>query len=172
MPDLDTAVVQFEVYEDSVDFYGMAEVQLPDIPSITQTISGAGIGGKVEEVLLGLVDVMNMNLNFRTFSNTTAQLAEPRRHKLELRAAQQITDTATGTVKIQSVKHVVMVMPKKIGLGKLAPASPSDANGDYAVSYIASYIDGASTLEIDPYNYKYVVNGVDYLADVRNAVGK
>lgn len=42
----------------------------------------------------------------------------------------------------------------------------------YAVSYYATYIDGKKKLEIDPLNYIYYVNGKDYLADVRKALGK
>lgn len=39
-------------------------------------------------------------------------------------------------------------------------------------SYYATYIDGKKKLEIDPLNYIYYVNGKDYLADVRKALGK
>lgn len=35
-----------------------------------------------------------------------------------------------------------------------------------------TYIDGKKKLEIDPLNYIYYVNGKDYLADVRKALGK
>lgn len=172
MPDLDLSVVDFEVYEDDVNFYGMAEVTLPDIKNITQTVSGAGIAGNVEEVVLGYIDTMSMSLKFRTMTNISAKLAEPRRHRLEFRAAQQITDTSTGDVRILPVKYVIQATPKTNGLGKLAPATTADVNGEYSVNYIAAYVDGQNTLEIDPYNFKYVVNGVDYLADIRNAVGK
>ena len=40
------------------------------------------------------------------------------------------------------------------------------------MTYFATYIDGAKVLEIDILNFIYFVNGVDYLADVRKALGK
>ena len=37
---------------------------------------------------------------------------------------------------------------------------------------VPCYIDGAKVREIDPLNFIREVNGVDYLADVRKAIGK
>lgn len=44
--------------------------------------------------------------------------------------------------------------------------------GDKRLKYEDTYIDGKKKLEIDPLNYIYYVNGKDYLADVRKALGK
>lgn len=73
---------------------------------------------------------------------------------------------------MSSVKHIAKVFPKKHAPGKLAPAAAADASGEYAVLYYATYINGERVLEIDPLNFIYYVNGTDYLADVRKALGK
>lgn len=36
----------------------------------------------------------------------------------------------------------------------------------------AMYIDDEQTLDIDPLNMRFFVNGVDYLASVRKALGR
>ena len=59
-----------------------------------------------------------------------------------------------------------------IAPGKLAPAASAEASGEYAATYFATYIDGKKVLEIDIINFIYYVNGTDYLADVRKALGK
>ncbi len=64
------------------------------------------------------------------------------------------------------------VMPKKFSPGKLAAASAADASGEYAVSSYTLYLDGQKVIEIDPLNFIYTINGTDYLADVRKALGK
>ena len=103
MPNFDESVINFAVYEDSVEYVGMAGVTLPNLAAIVQTLSGAGIAGN------------------------------------------------GGTV---------------------APAAPTNGSGEYSVRYWATYIDGAKVREIDPLNFICEVNGVDYLADVRKAIGK
>ena len=67
---------------------------------------------------------------------------------------------------------MLVVLPKKDGGGTLAPASAADASGEYAVRYWATYVDGQKIREIDPMNSICIINGVDYLADVRKALGK
>ena len=172
MPKFDESVINFAVYEDSVEYVGMAGVTLPNLAAIVQTLSGAGIAGNVEVPVLGHYDVMSLTLNFRTTTEHSVRLSEPRRHNIDLRMAQQIEDTVAGEVKVQSIKHVLVVVPKTDTGGTIAPAAPTNGSGEYSVRYWATYIDGAKVREIDPLNFICVVNGVDYLADVRKAIGK
>lgn len=172
MPNFDESVINFAVYEDSVEYVGMAGVTLPNLAAIVQTLSGAGIAGNVEVPVLGHYDVMSLTLNFRTTTEHSVRLSEPRRHNIDLRMAQQIEDTVAGEVKVQRIKHVLVVVPKTDTGGTVAPAAPTNGSGEYSVRYWATYIDGAKVREIDPLNFICEVNGVDYLADVRKAIGK
>lgn len=172
MPKIDEIITNYAVYEDATEYLGTSEVTLPEITNLAEEISGAGIAGNVEAVIIGHIEAMTLTLNFRTVTANTIKLAEPRVHKLDLRAAQQEQNTRTGQTEVRPVKHILKVRPKKLAPGKLAAASASDANGEYAVTYYAIYIDGKKTLEIDQLNYIFYVNGKDYLADVRKALGK
>lgn len=172
MSKFDEGVISFSVYEDSVEYVGMAKASLPDLTALTQTISGAGIAGNVEAVILGHFDAMTLGLNFRTTTEQAIKLSEPRRHTIDLRVVQQVEDTVAGAIEYQSVKHVFVVIPKKDAGGSIAPASPTDGSGEYAVRYWATSIDGKKKREIDPLNYICFVDGVDYLAGVRKALGK
>ena len=172
MPKFDEAVIIFAVYEDGVDHLGIASATLPNLAAIIQTDSGAGIPGNVEAPVLGHYDAMTLGLNFRTTTEQGVRLSEPRRHNIDLRAAQQIEDTVSGTIKVQNIKHIMVVIPKTETGGSIAPASPTNGSGEYAVRYWATYIAGARVREIDPLNFICFINGTDYLADVRKALGK
>lgn len=172
MPKIDEAVINFAVYEGGTEYLGMAEVSLPDIANITTEVKGAGINGTFESIVRGHVEAMTLGLNFRTFTNSVVRLLEPVNHQIDLRVAQQSTENTSGNASVIAVKHVFIVAPKKIAPGKVAPASPADASGEFPVTYWASYINGERKLEIDILNFKYEVNGVDYLANVRKALGK
>lgn len=169
---IDETVIGFAVYEDATEHVGIAEVTLPEISSITEEISGAGMGGKVESVILGAIEAMTTTLNFRTVTRNAVKLHEPRQHNIDLRAAQQQKDTTKGVTEVVRVKHLLTLTPKKLNPGKVATASAAEVSGEYATTYFATYIDGKKVLEIDPLNYIYFVNGKDWLADVRKALGK
>ena len=172
MPKFDESIINFAVYEDSVEYIGMAQATLPNLSALVQSISGAGIAGNVETVILGHYDAMTLGLSFRTTTEQTIKLSEPRRHTIDLRVAQQDEDTVSGTVVVRNVKHILVVIPKTETGGTIAPASPGSGSGEYAVRYWSTYIDGVKMREIDPLNFICYMNGVDYLADVRKALGK
>jgi len=172
MPKFDESIINFAVYENGVEYIGMADATMPSLNALTQTLSGAGIAGNVESVILGHFDAMTLGLSFRTMNEHTVRLCEPRRHEIDLRVAQQIEDSTQGKLVVQSVKHIFVVVPKVDNIGKVAPASPGDGSGEYAVRYWATYIDGAKVREIDPLNFICFINGTDYLSDVRRALGK
>ena len=169
---MDQSVINFAVYEDGVELLGMANVGMPEYNHLVQTISGAGIAGNIEAVLLGLMDVMTLTLNFRTTTRAAVHLSAPGRHTIELRAAVQNENPVSGNIEVTGEKHVMVVMPKSHKVGNLAPASPTDGSGDYSVRYWKTSIDGQVVRELDPVNNICYVDGVDYMEPVRKALGK
>ena len=169
---VENGVTNFAVYEDATEYYGMAEVTLPEIASLTEEVKGAGISGVFNGAFVGHLEAMTLTLNFRSVTKAAIRLLEPRNHQIDLRASQQVWDSGAGRFKQSHVKHVLMVTPTKYSPGKLAPASPAESSGEYAVTYFATYIDGVKIMEIDILNFIFFVNGVDYLEDVRKALGK
>lgn len=168
---MDQTVINSKIYEDGNEYLGIADVTLPDIGYLTQTISGAGIAGNIDTAVIGHIEAMKMSMSFRTTTRECIRLTEPRMHTIDIRVAQQEEDTVTRQIKVTSVKHVMVIMPTGYKSGKLSPASPSNGSGDYSVRVWKTYIDGKPVLEVDPANYKFVVNGIDYLAEVRAALG-
>ena len=169
---VENGVTNFAVYEDATEYYGMAEVTLPEISSITEEVKGAGISGTFNGAFVGHIEAMTLTLNFRSVTKAAIRLLEPQNHQIDLRASQQVWDSGAGRFKQSHVKHVLMVTPTKYSPGKLAPASPAESSGEYSVTYFATYIDGVKIMEIDILNFIFFVNGVDYLEDVRKALGK
>ena len=165
-------IINSAIYEGSTEYRGIADVTLPDISQLTAEISGAGISGNYTSSIIGHIESMKMTFTFRTITDETYKLATPGAHTLDIRVPQQKRSTGTGAIGIQNIKHTVIASPIKLSLGKIAPASTADASGEYAVSYFASYVDGVKVLEIDPINYIFIMNGVDYLKEVRAALGK
>ncbi|MDY5477846.1 MAG: phage major tail tube protein [Enterocloster clostridioformis] len=172
MGKIDELIVNFALYEDATEYLGMAEVTFPEISNLAEEINGAGIAGNVEAVVIGHLKAMTTTLTFRTVTAAAVKLNEPRVHNIDCRVAQQNYNTRTAQTSTSSVKHILKLFPKKFAPGKAAVASTADASGEYATRYYAMYLDGKKVVEVDPLNFIYMVNGKDYLADVRKALGK
>lgn len=172
MAKVDEFVVSYAMYENGTEYMGTTEVTLPDLEFMTEELSGAGIAGTVEEVITGNMSAMTTTFNFRTVGKWTTKLLEPRVHNIDLRVAQQNMETKDGTTSVSSVKHIMKIKPKKTTLGKVSAASTADASGEYSVLYYALYVDGVKITEVDPLNFVCIINGKDYLQEVRKALGK
>lgn len=168
MPD---KLISYRAYKDGKDLLGVADVQLPDIEAMTESIKGAGIAGEVELPTLGHIGAMSMTINWRTVTGSLIALAEPLAHALDFRASQQSFDSAEGRIKNIAVKHVVRAIPKKLSPGKLEAGATTDSSNEFSVTYYKMLVDGKVVVEIDPFNYIYTINGTDYLEGVRKDLG-
>ena len=166
------ATITFAVYEDATEFVGVASATQPDISSKTATINGAGIAGDVEVPLSAQIEAMSMELTFHSYEKNIAKLMEPRRHKLELREVVQYEDPVRGELLSGSQKHVYVAVPKSATGGSVAPATSGEVKIAFAVRSWTRYIDGKIDTEIDQLNGIYRINGIDYGASIRKALGK
>ena len=166
------AYLNLEIYEDSVNMMGVAKVGLPDINFKTVTVSGAGMSGDLEIPLIGMLENMTMSIDFLSTTSSAVSLMAPRKHQLDLRVAEEVWDVEGAEAQIQADKYVVVVMPKAIKPGTVAPAAAADTSGEFVVYYYAAYKDGETLWEIDKRTMKCDIGGIDYSADLRKALGK
>ena len=165
------AYIDFKVFEDSDTLIGVASATLPAIAFLTQTISGAGIGGNVQAILAGMVDAMSLTLNFRSVTGAATNLCTPEKHLIDLRLAEQHWDSTEAQKEVQADKFVMVVVPRTTNPGNIAPASASDASGEYSVYRYEAYKDGKELWCIDPYNGICRILGKDYRAPINKALG-
>ena len=166
------AYINLEVYEDSVNLLGVAKVQLPTIAYPTVSISGAGMMGNMNVPLIGMVDAMRATINFLTVTQAAASLAAPRQHLLDLRVAEEFWEVEKAESGMWAEKYVMLVQTKSIAPGTVAPMSAADVSGEFEVYYYAAYRKGKRLWEIDKRNMRCIIGDVDYMADVRRALGK
>ena len=73
---IENGVTNFAVYEDATEYYGMAEVTLPEITQISEEVKGAGIAGTFDGTFVGHLEAMSLTLNFRSVTTDAIKLAE------------------------------------------------------------------------------------------------
>jgi P2 family phage contractile tail tube protein len=164
--------INFAVYYDGEDLLGAAEGEFPNLESMTETVKGAGIAGEFDSVTLGHFGSMSLSLTWRNTTDSFVKLAHQKTHNLYLYAAQQEYDAGLGEYKVNKVAVFVRVIPKTLNIGKLAVSELTDTKTEFEVLYMKVEINDKERIELDKLNYIYKVDGVDYLADVRSALGK
>lgn len=171
MKQIPEKLTNFTVYLDGSEYLGAADVDLPDLESMTETVSGAGIAGEIDSPTIGHFASMTVTINWRVLEKANFRLARQNVQPLDFRGSIQSFDTSTGTYKSVPVKVTIRGLPKTTPLGSLAPSSTMDNSNELEVIYIKILYDGQTMVEIDKFNFICIIDGEDYLAQVRENLG-
>ncbi|MGO4540375.1 phage major tail tube protein [Paenibacillus sp. 2TAB19] len=165
-------ITGYSVYLDGSTYLGVADVELPSLEALTETIKGAGIAGEIDSPTIGHYGSMSCTLNWRTIDPAAIKLSAPKSHAIDFRAAQQTLDSATGNYSTTPTKVSVRATPKSLSLGKFEVGATTDTSNEFEVTYLKVIVDGKVWIEIDKFNSICIIDGVDYLAAERAALGK
>lgn len=161
----------FEVYINGSRESGIAEGEFPSLEYMTSEVKGTGIAGTTESIVPGLFGSITFTLKWRATPKNFFTLAEPKVHDLDLYADIEVFDAGLGQTKTQSLHAYIKAQTKHFNMGSLTVGESMDGETEHEVTYIKIEHDGATKIELDKYNYIYKVNGTDYLADSRKALG-
>ena len=164
-------LIAFRVYNDASDLLGIATVDLPELSSMTDTVTGAGIAGEVDSPVLGHYQSITCTLNWRTIEKKALELTAHKAHALELRGSQQVYDAAGGEYSTEAVRITLRAIPKTTTLGTFETGASTDSSQEFEVVYIKISVGGKEVAEIDKYNYISKFGDEDILSSVRADLG-
>jgi P2 family phage contractile tail tube protein len=169
---LATKINAYNVYLDGKKLVGISdEVTLPDFEALTETLSGAGILGEIDEPLLGHFKASEMEIPFRTLNEYMFRLASMSKAlNLTLRASTQTIDTGNINTGAMPSRIVIKGKNKAITGGKLKQGEGTGSSIKVEITYIMIEVNNVKKFELDKLNFVYKVNGVDLLAAIRKQV--
>ena len=159
----------FNLYNNGTALVGLTgEISLPDFEGMTETLSGPGILGEIEEVIIGQFGSMELEIPFRILDEDAFKLMSPATSlNLTLRASEQFTVKSTGGIDYKGMRVVVSGRQKKLTGGTVKQGGAMDASVTVEITYIMIELDGKQRIELDKINNVYKVNGSDLLAKIR-----
>lgn len=167
MNTIPTKINKYNVYNAGNRLLGMGdEMTLPDFEVSSETISGAGILGEIDDPTVGYFTNQEIEIPFRVLDPEAVDMMDMTKAvQLMIRGAQQTTNSE-GDIEFRQMRVVVRGRCKKFSPGKVKAGNPMDTSVTLTVLYILIELDGKSILELDKMNPKYEVNGVNVLAKI------
>lgn len=163
--------INFKVYLEGGDLLGIAEGTIPNLEAMTSEVKGAGIAGTLDTPVLGHFNSTTLSLTWRTVTDDFIKLSAHVTHNLDLYASLQRYDAGLGIYRTEQLHVFVKAIPKTTTLGNLTVGDAMDTQMEMEIPYMKIELDGRERIEMDKLNYIFKVDGIDYLAQVRNDLG-
>lgn len=90
--------------------------------------------------------------------------------QIDFRGSIQTLDATQNYIHIP-VRVTIRGMPKTTPLGSLAVGGTMDNSNELETYYIKIVYNGETVVEIDKTNFICIIDGVDYLAQIRENLG-
>ena len=166
--------IQYSIYDRSAgnpDFIGeTTSLKRPSLEMLTETMSGAGFAGEIDLPTLGQLSAMEYEISFKNANEKAIKLFGQKAQHLEARWVTDVLDTATGKIGIRANKDIIKCIPKKIDLGSVEGNATNETSVTFEVTYFKHIQDGKALIEIDKLNNVFIINGVDYAKELREAL--
>lgn len=164
-------MTDFNVYDVNEKLVGVSdEITLPNLETMTETISGAGIAGEYDSPTIGHFGALTLELPFRTLTDKSFTLFDERARLIYLRGSVQSYDASVGKRVNSPVKVTIKGTPKGLDMGKFGKGKAMESKNTIEVMYIKVEINNIEVLELDKINYIFKVNGEDKLEAIRNQI--
>lgn len=167
-----TKINAYNVYLSGKKLIGVSdEVTLPDFEALSETLSGAGILGEIDEPLLGHFKASEIEIPFRTMDTEIFKLANSKSGvSLTLRMSTQGISTASMGATFVPSRIVIKGRNKAFSGGKVKQGEGTGSSIKLEIMYIMIEVNKVKKFELDKLNFVYRVNGVDLLKDIRKQV--
>lgn len=169
MHGIPSKINMFNVYLDGHTLVGLSEeVTLPDFEAISETISGPGILGEIDDPTIGHFGSQEIEVPFRNFTDHVFVLMRPGDNvNLTLRGSIQVTTTG-GSVDYVGMRVVLRGKCKSFTGGTVKQGAAMGCSVKLELTYIQIDLDGSTKVELDKLNSVYKLNGVDILEKARS----
>lgn len=168
MKTIPTKINRYNVYNSGNRLLGMGdELTLPDFEASTETVSGAGILGEIDDPTPGYFTNQEIEIPFRILDKEATDMLDiTKAVQLEIRGAEQTTNSE-GDIEFRGVRVVVRGRSNKFTPGKMKAGNPMDTSITLSILYILIELEGEHVLELDKMNEVFKINGNDILAKVK-----
>lgn len=146
-----------------------AEVTLPEIEFLSETLSGVGINGEIDAVAIGHTGAMEQEVPFNNLEDDIFSFMSPKKGvHLILRGSQQIKNTSTGEIINAPMRVVLKGQFKKFTAGSAGIGKAGNPSVTFTLEYILIELNKKKKFELDKLNGVYKVNNTNMLSDIKS----
>ena len=142
------------------------ETTLIQLKNMSETLSLAGMAGEIDSPTVGQYQSIEIEIGFSNIAVSTLQIAAMDNTPLIFRSAQEFVDPETYEKSFKNRTITVRGMTKSINFGTLKKGGYGKPSITKEVTYYKEVIDGETVAEIDKFNGRSIIGGIDQTKDI------
>ena len=144
----------------------MDETTLPSLKNLSETLSLAGMAGEIDSPAVGQYQSMEIELVFSNIAKSSLEIAAMDNTPLILRSAQEFVNPEDSTKSLKNRTITIRGMTKGINFGSLKKGGYGKPSVTKEVTYYKVVVDGDVVVEIDKFNGRAIIGGIDQTKDI------
>jgi hypothetical protein len=145
-------VANYSIFKDGRRLIGLADVTLPNLQNLTDTLKGSGVFGEIDMPVQCHFQAMSVTLNWNTVIDDMVLATLQEKSMLDAWAAIQADESSTHKIIHQGWRFIMGTAPKSFNLGKLEVGTKSEAVSEYELISLRIFRDDRVVVEIDKEN--------------------
>jgi uncharacterized protein len=146
------AVTNYSIFKDGRRLIGLADVTLPNLQNVTDTLKGSGILGEIDVPIQGNFQAMTVTFNWITVTDDLLFATIQNGAELHAWAAQQLHDSQTNRILQQGWRYIFGTLPRSLNFGKLEVGAKGEAVTEYEVVNMRVFRNDRVVYEFDKEN--------------------
>jgi phage tail tube protein FII len=145
-------VANYSIFKDGRRLIGLADVTLPNLQNLTDTLKGSGIFGEIDMPVQAHFQSMTATLRWNTIVDDLFFATVQEGASLHAWAANQMHDSGTNRIIHEGWRFVMGTAPKSINFGKLEVGTKGEAESEYELISLRVMRDDNTVMIIDKEN--------------------
>jgi hypothetical protein len=145
-------VANYSVFKDGRRLIGLADMTLPNLQNLTDTLKGSGIFGELDMPVQAHFQSFTATLRWLTVVDDALFATVQDGAQLDCWSAHQLHDSSTNRIIHEGWRFVMGTAPKSFNLGKLEVGTKGEAESEYELISLRVFRSDRVVLEIDKEN--------------------
>jgi phage tail tube protein FII len=145
-------VANYSIFKDGRRLIGLADVTLPNLQNLTDSLKGSGIFGEIDMPVQAHFQPYSVTLNWLTIIDDAVFATIQDGAQLHAWVAQQMHDSGTNRIIHQGWRYIMGTAPKSFNLGKLEVGTKGEAVSEYELISLRVLRNDRIVVEIDKEN--------------------
>jgi phage tail tube protein FII len=168
-------VANYSIFLAGRRLIGLADVTLPNLQNLTESLKGSGIFGEIDMPVQAHFQPYSVTLNWLTVIDDAVFGTIQQGAQLDAWAAHQMHDSGTNQIVHAGWRYVMGTAPKSFNLGKLEVGTKGEGVSEYELISLRVFRDDQIMLEVDKENavcrWWNGVALVDHARRIRQLIG-